>query len=295
VLIVDDGSDEPLHEGDLSSAPLRIIRHEANRGIAAARNTGICAASHDWIAFIDHDDEWTPDKLNRQWPLAASCPDLANTVHFGRCLWNEPAEGKQEIFPGSSIETTMARGGEEALIFLLRQGMTIPFIILLGDRAIFQRFGYLAESVRGGSDDYELVLRLAAGGVRFLSGDFGGHRRYSAVYHIWVQTTTPGAHGFSLKSMSFSGISRGVGRICVSTWHSPLPAAIFAQALFSSGVTSGSPQRRNTSLQSLCGHQACDRASHSWVSVLPTSSRIGRRKIRARIQQGREVSRGLLR
>jgi D-inositol-3-phosphate glycosyltransferase len=299
VIIVDDGSDEAPPLGALATdLPLRIIRHETNRGIAAARNTGIRAASHDWIAFIDHDDEWMPHKLERQWPLAASCPDPETTAFFGRCLWNEPAENKREIFPGSSVEAALACGGEEALIALLRQGMTVPFITLLSHRSLFERFGYLDESVRGGSDDYEFVLRLAAGGVRFLSDDFGSARRYSAIYHMGTDNHSRGPwflseeHGFLRdlargrphlqKHMGFA-LARShfrAGRIFERRAERFAAAAEYRSAIL---LRPSSLRPRLALLALRTPDGVKDRLEIGW------------RKLRTKIQQGRELGRRVIR
>ena len=45
---------------------VKYIQHETNQGACAARNTGINAAKGDFIAFLDDDDEWLPDKLEKQ-------------------------------------------------------------------------------------------------------------------------------------------------------------------------------------------------------------------------------------
>jgi len=69
LIIVDDGSGEPIadHIVDvLSQANTRLLRHDTNRGAAAARNTGARAAQGRYIAFLDSDDEWHSDKLARQ-------------------------------------------------------------------------------------------------------------------------------------------------------------------------------------------------------------------------------------
>jgi len=69
VLVVDDGSTDGTWEWLSSRASdprLRPLRHDANRGVAAARNTGIVEASGDWLAFLDDDDLWSPDKLASQ-------------------------------------------------------------------------------------------------------------------------------------------------------------------------------------------------------------------------------------
>lgn len=63
IIVVNDGSPAPdaeeLREYERSA---RII-HRPNRGPAAARNTGVILAAGDWIAFLDDDDVWEPDRL----------------------------------------------------------------------------------------------------------------------------------------------------------------------------------------------------------------------------------------
>jgi glycosyltransferase involved in cell wall biosynthesis len=68
IIVVDDASTD--HTGDLLAAVgderLRTIRHPERRGVAAARNLGLTAAAGRWVAFLDDDDLWAPDKLARQ-------------------------------------------------------------------------------------------------------------------------------------------------------------------------------------------------------------------------------------
>jgi glycosyltransferase involved in cell wall biosynthesis len=67
IIVVDDASDD-----DLAAAlrrfrqQVRLIRHDGNKGAAAARNTAIAAAGGDLLAFLDSDDIWLPGKLARQ-------------------------------------------------------------------------------------------------------------------------------------------------------------------------------------------------------------------------------------
>ena len=67
VLVVDDGSTDDL-AGALQpfQQQARLIRHDANKGAAAARNTAIAAAGGELLAFLDSDDIWLPGKLARQ-------------------------------------------------------------------------------------------------------------------------------------------------------------------------------------------------------------------------------------
>lgn len=57
---------------------IRYIAHEVNRGACAARNTGLAAAGGEYIAYLDDDDEWLPEKLNIQVQKAREAgPDVA--------------------------------------------------------------------------------------------------------------------------------------------------------------------------------------------------------------------------
>ena len=68
LIVVDDGSTDGTMEAiaDITDPRLRRLAHEVNRGVSAARNTGIKAARGAWVAFQDSDDEWLPLKLEKQ-------------------------------------------------------------------------------------------------------------------------------------------------------------------------------------------------------------------------------------
>lgn len=70
VIVVDDGSTDNTEKviRDLQEKDdrIRYVKHEKNKGGAAARNTGIREASVKYIAFLDSDDEWVPEKLQKQ-------------------------------------------------------------------------------------------------------------------------------------------------------------------------------------------------------------------------------------
>jgi len=67
VIVVDDGSSDDTYQ---ALAPymtmIRYVRQEVNRGVSAARNSGIRRAAAHWIAFLDSDDYWLEDKLSVQ-------------------------------------------------------------------------------------------------------------------------------------------------------------------------------------------------------------------------------------
>lgn len=69
VLVIDDGStDDSAQIAASFGEPVRVVR-QANQGESVARNRGFDEATGDWIAFLDADDVWRPEKLEQQTEL----------------------------------------------------------------------------------------------------------------------------------------------------------------------------------------------------------------------------------
>ncbi|MCG6968410.1 MAG: glycosyltransferase family 2 protein [Gammaproteobacteria bacterium] len=66
VIVVDDGSTDDTHAMLKANYPHVKYCFQDNLGVSKARNTGISVANSPWIAFLDSDDEWLPDKLQKQ-------------------------------------------------------------------------------------------------------------------------------------------------------------------------------------------------------------------------------------
>jgi glycosyltransferase involved in cell wall biosynthesis len=68
LIIVDDGStdDTEIMVGGFDSPSIRYYKLRENKGAAAARNYGVQKATGNWVAFLDSDDEWLPEKLAQQ-------------------------------------------------------------------------------------------------------------------------------------------------------------------------------------------------------------------------------------
>ena len=79
VIVVDDGSPDASAEIASRIEGVRVLRQD-HRGVAAARNAGVEAASGELIAFLDQDDEWSPEKLARQVAFMTERPELGLTM-----------------------------------------------------------------------------------------------------------------------------------------------------------------------------------------------------------------------
>ena len=135
IVIVDDGSSDRTAEVAAGFPRTRVIR-QPNRGQAAARNTGFHAASSEWIAFLDHDDSWLPQKTEKQ--LKCVEPDVGvihanrfDPIHFGN-LWHRQAHvspsgalvRKQTLLDVGGFEESRTVMGVEDLTLWLKIALT---------------------------------------------------------------------------------------------------------------------------------------------------------------------------
>jgi hypothetical protein len=135
IIVVDDGSSDRTAEVAAEFPRTHVIRR-LNGGQAAARNTGIHAASGEWIAFLDHDDVWHPRKTEIQ--LAHATRDAGvihserfDPIRFGN-LWHRQAHirpsgalvRKQALLDVGGFEESRAVMGVEDLTLWLKIALT---------------------------------------------------------------------------------------------------------------------------------------------------------------------------
>jgi glycosyltransferase involved in cell wall biosynthesis len=112
IILVNDGSTDNTEEivKGFNDDRIRYIRHDENKGAAAARNTGIEAALGEYIAFQDSDDEWLPEKLEKQIRVLENAPAKVGVVYTDmwrirgskRKYWHSP-------IMGIAIQTTVIK------------------------------------------------------------------------------------------------------------------------------------------------------------------------------------------
>ncbi len=67
IIVIDDNStDDTIKQINKFNDKIIILNTEQQSGAQTARNIGIKAAKSDWIAFLDSDDEWLPNKIEKQ-------------------------------------------------------------------------------------------------------------------------------------------------------------------------------------------------------------------------------------
>ena len=76
IIVVDDGSDDDTHERLAPFLPHIRLIHKEHEGVSAARNAGIGLTKGEWLAFLDSDDLWLPQKLARQMEYLHRHPEL---------------------------------------------------------------------------------------------------------------------------------------------------------------------------------------------------------------------------
>ena len=157
VVIVDDGSTDDtvaVIQPFLSDPRFTLIRQE-NQGTAGARNTAISHSRGDWIAFLDCDDLWLPDKLETQVGVIEAYPGAAlifgNGVEFTEEGDFGPFYRKREVFPdGAGLRRILKCNCFWTCSVMVRRRDVLDVGMLRGELP--------------GVDDYDLWLRILEGG-----------------------------------------------------------------------------------------------------------------------------------
>ncbi|MBD5497005.1 MAG: glycosyltransferase family 2 protein [Lachnospiraceae bacterium] len=156
LIIVDDGSDDGTEEYVESIADDRVkyLKTDRKQGPAAARNLGARAAKGEYLAFHDSDDEWLPDKLDKQMALLT---DEKAGVSMVYCEYSKYNGADWLIVPPREIPYECKQGDLFAYL-LLQPLIGTPTIVV--SREKFFLAGGFNETLQT-YEDYEFTLRFA--------------------------------------------------------------------------------------------------------------------------------------
>ena len=149
VIVIDDGSIDGTGERLRQAFPEVEVLRLDGRGVSAARNRGIEAATADWLAFLDSDDEWLPEKLEAQLAELAAAPKTL-VCHTDE-IW---------IRNGRRVNPRRRHAKHGGYIFrdCLPLCAISPSSVVI-HRSIFERVGRFDESLPA-CEDYDLWLRV---------------------------------------------------------------------------------------------------------------------------------------
>jgi len=149
VIVVNDGSTDDTVERLRPYGDRIQILELTNGGVARARNAGVTRAAGSWIAFLDADDLWAPDKIERQ--LAHSDAPLRYTNRLNIGARGDLPELQSLVTPmydGDLFETLMLEGN-----FITTSSVMLR-------RELFEQMnGYFTGL--NGTEDWDLWLRIA--------------------------------------------------------------------------------------------------------------------------------------
>ena len=151
ILIIDDGSNDGTEEWVKENFQNIKYIYQNNHGVSSARNIGIENAYGDWVAFLDSDDEWLPNKLYKQVKSIESNPKM-KFFHTN------------EIWIRNGVRVNQMKKHKKYGGYIFEKCLDIcrvsPSSVLI-QKEVFDNIGIFDESLRV-CEDYDLWLRITS-------------------------------------------------------------------------------------------------------------------------------------
>lgn len=156
VIIVNDAStdDSIFVVEEFLSEKVKIIHHEKNKGLAAARNTGIQNATSNFITYLDADDVWKPTFLEHIFTLTKEFPDAkifaTNYEEIWETTLKTPFNGSENLAPNF-------KGYIDFFALNLKQGIYCHGSVCF-HKSVFEKIGLYNEDIQF-SEDLDFNIR----------------------------------------------------------------------------------------------------------------------------------------
>ena len=159
IIIVDDCSTDGTMEfveaeyGSVSDIDIIYVRNDSNLGASGSRNAGVSYASGEYIAFHDSDDEWFPDKLEKQMQHFMASDSNVGAVYSLFYM----DEKRQTVWPPRKADMSWKSGH---VFHTLLISPLVGMITLVVRKRVFLEIGGFREQLNS-LEDYELTIRIA--------------------------------------------------------------------------------------------------------------------------------------
>jgi glycosyltransferase involved in cell wall biosynthesis len=162
LIVVDDGSTDNTKEvvDSFGDSRIRYIYQE-NRGVSAARNTGIKVSSGEYVAFLDSDDMWLPENLELKVKVLDSRSDVALICSDAYVFNDDTSDilGRLWHDKKSADRVNLQRVSKQPLKEMLSRGGFIAPQLTVVRREVFTEVGYFDESLYVG-EDWDMFIRI---------------------------------------------------------------------------------------------------------------------------------------
>jgi len=158
LIIVDDGSTDNTKEiiASVNDSRIKYIYRE-NKGPSAARNTGIKNANGEYIAFLDSDDEWLPEKIERQIKFLDKNPNIGIIGGWSTSVFENNKKLSQSCIEIKNNKTYI----KALLLFPFYKINELPWTSsIIVKKECFDKVGYFDEKMIS-KEDWDMWLRIA--------------------------------------------------------------------------------------------------------------------------------------
>jgi glycosyltransferase involved in cell wall biosynthesis len=182
LLLVDDGSNDGSSElarkyASQNPSRIRYLEHEGhqNWGMSAARNLGIRNASGEYIAFLDADDYWLPNRLETHVGVLDLHPEvgmLYGTTRYWYSWTGRPKDHERDYVPELGVRRDTLFDPPALLPLLLEGRIEVPCTCsILVRRDVVQKIGGFEESFRGMYEDQAFYAKVCLSAPVLAIGD----------------------------------------------------------------------------------------------------------------------------